>query len=183
MLMMMLHRRFRPKSISLPKVFSLLTSLKVPSPLVATSAVVDHWYCICEFIFCVFVKLVKVPCPLLWEQVWLVFRKLLLWESTTVPPIQMQIRSRKGNGRNVNIFECQTESAKSAKGQSLNPESSNALFLLFLFPQLLINDSSGFPAFPSGNQHHCATTINKGNSVKKKTFLEHWKRARRCSCS
>ena len=56
MLMMMLHRRFRPKSISLPKVFSLLTILKVPSPLVAHqcsggSLVLYLWIyilCICQ---------------------------------------------------------------------------------------------------------------------------------------
>ena len=175
MLMMMLHRRFRPKSISLPKVFSLLTILKVPSPLVA------HQCSGGSLVLYLWIYILRICQTCEGSLPSAVGAGVVGFPKTA--PLGINNRATDTNADQVKEGEreeCEylrmsnrvPLTAKSAKGQSLNPESSNALFLLFLFPQLLINDSSGFPAFPSGNQHHCATTI-KRKFCKKKKILEH----------
>ena len=170
MLMMMLHRRFRPKSISLPKVFSLLTILKVPSPLVA------HQCSGGSLVLYLWIYILRICQTCEGSLPSAVGAGVVGFPKTA--PLGINNRAadtnadqvKEGKREECEYLRMSNRVSQVSQGSESQPRELQCPFLLLLFPQLLINDSSGFPAFPSGNQHHCATTINKGNSVKKKLF-------------
>ena len=171
MLMMMLQNKFCHKKYFFIK--SVFYSRNSAGSFPSGGPPVQWW-----IIGTVFVNLYFVYLSNLWRFLALCCGSRCGWFSKNCSSGNQQpchrYKCRSGQGRETGgmwISPNVKQSSTHCQGSESQPRELQCPFFLLFFPQLLINDSSGFPAFPSGNQHHCATTINKGNSVKKNYSL------------